>query len=128
MVIWSGNRIPFAQFNPFSITSFGRDMNGEVYMVATGSGEIIKIVDITSSIQTPTKSTQLVIQNPVHETLTLKADISFDVARLVDFGGRTVIEFSAHDRTVNVDQLATGIYLLSVRKGSELFVQKIIIN
>ena len=122
---WQSDTV--AQFSPFSITSFGRDIDGEVYMVATGSGEILKVVDVTSSVSTPNTFGQLIIQNPVQNVLTLKSNISFDTAVLMALDGKIVHEFLKNEKEIRVSHLASGIYIIKMQSGSQLFIQRIII-
>ena len=117
-----------AMFNTGDITSFGRDVSGEVYMIATSSGKIYKIKDKFSSINQVTTIHNLRIKNPVRNQLIIPEEISFLKGKLIAVDGRLVMDIQAGKHVYDVTNLNAGIYLLELMINKEQVVQKLVIE
>ena len=123
---WQADTV--AQFNRFDIVSFGRDNKGEVYLVAAGSGEILKVIDKTSAIREIPTATQIVVENPIDQTLLIKSNIRFDEGQLMDLYGRIHLEFTPTISRYDVSDILPGVYFINLMEGNKQYSQKIIIQ
>lgn len=119
----------------FQISSFGEDVEGELYMAAIGQGIIYRITTNISEVDAQRLGLEEVeiSPNPFQETLNVsgfsgkKGD--FEVC-LYDLQGKTVFKQSeifeaSFSKTYALGKLASGVYFLSIRKGEAFSSWKI---
>ena len=123
---WHADTVTF--FEPFDITSFGRDMNGELYMVGSGSGSIYSIRYQTSSIEEIQSNNRIIIQNPVGQFIQILPDIAFSSGRIFDAQGKQMEIIPGSERNIDVSDWAPGIYFIRLNVADKSVSQKIIIQ
>lgn len=107
-----------------NFTSFGEDVNGELY--AVGSGKVVKIVDSSMGVGDFGKGTVSLYPNPAKGSVMVKTEGMSFPARLEihDVAGKrlSVAALSLAETRLDVSGLATGIYFVNVTDalGSKL--------
>lgn len=125
MVGQSGTTTYSAQLSPdnsLGFTSFGIDMNKELYAAAIFTGEIYKIVDSSLGIDTPAKNGFSLYPNPASGSVSIKtSNASYPLQlTIMDLAGKKLIEnkLQSETATLNVSGLQSGLYLVSIEDPS----------
>ncbi len=115
-----------------SITSFGEDKDGELYL--TNGSTIYRLVDTSLAISEFEKVGFSAFPNPTKGSFVLKSssDITANAIEIFDLSGKlllTIDHLSDNENAISTQNLASGMYLLSV-KGSngEKYTSKLIIE
>jgi glucose/arabinose dehydrogenase len=121
----SGTIVWTPQFSE-SITSFGEDVNGELYV--TGGSRVFKVVDETAAITSITFGEFQLSPNPAKEaaTITSTNQTSIKAVSLTDLSGKTVLTHFANESThvsLVLADLNSGIYLVTVEDINGRFYQ-----
>lgn len=100
-----------------SITTFGEDMNGELYV--TGGGTVFKVVDETADVNQFSLNGLSVSPNPAKDefTITNLQKLQLTKATLVDMSGKQVLVRNLGNtptNTISTLNLINGFYLLTV--------------
>ncbi|MES2557814.1 MAG: PQQ-dependent sugar dehydrogenase [Bacteroidota bacterium] len=100
-----------------SITTFGEDMNGELYV--TGGTIVFKVVDETAEINQFSLNGLSVSPNPAKEEfkITNLQQLQLTKATLVDMSGKEVLTRnleSTPSNTISIANLINGFYMLTV--------------
>ncbi|NDI98679.1 T9SS type A sorting domain-containing protein [Flavobacterium sp. LaA7.5] len=99
-------------------TTFGEDINGELYIAGSGSGNVYRIVDTELSVPGFTNSEFSVYPNPANDLVTIKAgsNIVAHNVTIYDMSGKLLQQnnINSADNTVDVKGLPSGLYLLRV--------------
>ena len=109
--------------NPFSnngITTFGEDVNGELYTAGIGSGTIFKVVDATLGIAENSLSDLKLFPNPTKDTITLEVSNSIIRIQSIDIytiQGKLISsqkDLNSQTTTVSTKEFQNGIYVVKV--------------
>lgn len=100
-------------------TTFGEDINGELYIAGGVSGNIYKIIGGTMSLPETDGSAFSLYPNPATDVVTVKSgnDINLTAAAVYDLSGKLLMQqqFSvSSENTVSVGNLPAGIYLMQL--------------
>ncbi|QYJ69189.1 PQQ-dependent sugar dehydrogenase [Flavobacterium litorale] len=117
----SNAEITYTQpFNGQFFTTFGEDVNGELYIAGGISGNLYKIVDTQLSSTTFNSNAFSVYPNPATNAVTIKTSGATTVAQatIYDVSGKQLLSYSftnnAAQNTFSVSTLPTGLYILNV--------------
>lgn len=110
-------------------TSFGEDIQGELYVAGT-NGIIYHVEDLVSSVSDQSLDQKQILPNPAFETFVIQSDDEIQVAyHIYDQSGRMVSSGkSATNQEIECSQLMEGVYLVewneSVKHVAKLVVLK----
>lgn len=103
---------------PYSFTTFGQDVNGELYLGSLGQGKIYRIVDNDLSVNNQSTISFEVAPNPASRQAQIRlAENSIPaVARIYDMSGKLLLKKRLVRETSQVDisALQKGIYVISI--------------
>ncbi len=104
-----------------SITTFGEDMNGELYV--TGGGTVFKVVDQSAEVNEFSLNGLTVSPNPVKETFVINnlQQLQLTKARLLDMAGKEVLKRDLQNtpsNTISAANLISGFYMLVVEDAN----------
>jgi glucose/arabinose dehydrogenase len=126
------NNITFTEpFDGNYFTTFGEDINGELYIAGGISGAVYKITDTSLSTGSIKNIPFAVYPNPAkNEVFITFKDTTGASASIFDIGGKLLLEQSITTDTARIDTsaLQSGIYLLTVEASGNTFNQKLVIN
>jgi len=101
-----------------NITTFGEDMNGEIYVAVNST--IFKIIDTSLGINTPDMSQFIIYSNPTKSEIVIhKSNKNYPVEiTLFDLNGKMLLQQKTVDKTENTiktNNLSKGFYLLTIK-------------
>lgn len=118
-IVWSNE---FANLTP---TTFGEDINGELYVA--GGNTVYKIRDTSLSINSFDRSTFELYPNPAAAEVYFKTNgIQFPaIAQVLDTTGKIVLEQQVFNEasSISVAQLPTGLYIVSLKDQAGLHIK-----
>lgn len=124
--------ITWAYNAPSTITTFGEDKDGELY-VANG-GTIYKLIDTSLSTDAFTQNKIRMYPNPAKTELFLKNEntIGLKSVKIIDLSGKTILTHELNDselNTINISGIAKGMYLVEVKNETgNYFQSKLVIE
>lgn len=130
------NNIQFA--GPFTggLSSFGEDVNNELYVAALNTGIIHRVIDANLSVDEVTLTQFSLFPNPASSQVTISLSPSIatgfenkeDILRVFDLTGRMVQTtiITASKTTFSVADLPAGIYIAQLENSKQ--TQKLIIR
>ena len=134
-VIDTEGALTFSQaFSNFGfITTFGEDVNGELYVVSADNGIVYKIIDTSLSTDDFAANGLSLYPNPTSSTFTIENKNGFDLKQLQlhDLSGKLLLQqnLTEANTQLNVELLQSGIYLVSVSDTSgNLFTTKLVVK
>jgi glucose/arabinose dehydrogenase len=101
-----------------NFTSFGEDMNGELYV--TNSSVIYKIVDTSTASTTSFENSGFSLYpNPANNSFTIKSTNGNEISKvaLFDVSGKLLLSKEAtknHIQTIDISSLSNGVYIVNV--------------
>ena len=108
--------------NTLSFTTFGLDINKELYIASISTGVIYKVVDTSLGIDDFSKSNISLYPNPATNTVSITTSSSSFPLQLsvMDLSGKTILQnkLQAETTTINVSNLQTGLYLVTTEDSS----------
>jgi len=117
-IVWSN---AFSNLGP---TTFGEDINGELYVA--GGNTVYKIVDTSLATNSFDKDTFELYPNPAQNEVSLKTKgLQFPATlTVVDMTGKTVMTqgLIAETNTVSIASLQTGLYIVSIKDQAGLSI------
>lgn len=122
----------FGQFSGNNFSTFGEDVNGELYVAGHTTGTIYKLVNSSSGINASKKTADLkTYPNPFHNFIHIRTTIGDQspVAMTVsDLQGKVVFhsEITETESTFNLQFLKEGIYFLKLKFLDGLVYSKLI--
>ncbi|MEM9546771.1 MAG: PQQ-dependent sugar dehydrogenase [Bacteroidota bacterium] len=132
---WQGNEV--AQF-PYAVSTFGEDVNGELYIASFSSGEIYHIVgeNIVSTGEIAGLESVHIQPNPTTDNAVIrlnsnqKVDLKF---QLLDITGKVMLTKTAkingeHEELIEMQSYSPGTYILNISSGSNLLSKQIIVR
>ena len=118
IIVWS------SAFSGANITTFGQDINGEVYVGGSGTGVIYKAIDTALSTTSYDKDKFQIYPNPASSELFLKTNgLQFPATlTVVDTSGKTLIQqtIGAETNSISVASLQSGMYIVSINDQAGL--------
>lgn len=105
-------------FGAGGITSFGEDVNHELYLAAFNGGRIYKIKENTVSIEDYNKELFSIFPNPTSGEINIRAYSTLTEIVVLDMFGKKIFELSpdkiSTETTLNLSRLKSGMYIISV--------------
>ena len=100
-----------------SFTTFGEDINGELYIA--NSSTVYKIIDSSLATDSFSKSGLSILPNPVKNEFTINNSnqINLSKTQLFDLSGKLLLSqnlANSASNLINISSLTTGLYLISV--------------
>lgn len=111
-------------------STFGEDMNGELYIAGT-AGQVYKIQDENLSTVDFTDKTISLYPNPANSVVTIVTNLELvKVYELFDITGNKVMSIKTQDISNNLDisKLNSGLYLLKCTIENKVLFKKLIVN
>ncbi len=122
-------------FNNKGWTTFGEDMAGELYIGASSTGEIFRIVDTNLSVDENNLKTIKIFPNPATNYLTIDAlETTTTLSEIIiyDVQGKRIKTISNIDNqkiNVSVSNINSGLYFMEIRDTNKnITTKKLIIN
>ena len=102
-----------------SFTTFGEDINGELYVASAGNGVVYKITDSSLDINNFNKNGLSFYPNPAKTEIFIKntSEITLSKVKIFDLTGKLVLTKAVENTdtpSVNIATLSSGLYLISV--------------
>lgn len=117
-IVWSN---AFSNLDP---TTFGEDINGEMYVA--GGSIVYKLIDTSLATNSFDKETFELYPNPAQNEVSLKTKgLQFPASiTVVDTTGKTVMiqEINSESNTISIASLQTGLYIVSVKDQAGLSI------
>lgn len=107
-------------FDGNSWTTFGEDVNGELYIAAISSGSIYRIKDANLGLEDQNFSQIKIYPNPVNEQLNVAFGTTnnqitdIQVYNIQGQQIKTAISFDAHVSKISTKNMAKGLYIMEV--------------
>lgn len=132
----SGNWVKedIGQFIGSNFSTFGEDVNGQLYIAGVGSGKIYRINDLTTSTIQHEKQTDIkIFQTPYSNKIRIEGSPNmqskmqievFDISAIKHF--EVNVQETEYD--LNLEFLPPGIYLLKITTDGKSQVQKLILG
>lgn len=115
-----------------TITTFGEDKDGELYVA--NSGTIYKLIDTSLGTDSFSRNGLTLYPNPANDTFFLKsnANLGLHSIKIIDLTGKTIMQQELADvetNTVNVSSIAKGMYMVEVNSISgKQFQSKLVVE
>lgn len=98
-----------------SITSFGEDAYGELYVL--GNGKVFKIKGEEMGLLEQNEWKVAIFPNPVSDILTIQSKKSVDLIHIYNRDGRMVKEQMGNTKQIEISDLPSGAYLIVMHYG-----------
>jgi glucose/arabinose dehydrogenase len=121
-IVFSGN----------NFSTFGEDINGELYVASLNNGSIYKIKDTSLGVKTFDNTQFIVYPNPAKsEIIIQKSNENYPtVVTIFDLKGKMLIRQKTENKTVNIiktNHLSKGVYIITIQNDQgKLSTQKLI--
>ncbi|HPW97916.1 MAG TPA: PQQ-dependent sugar dehydrogenase [Flavobacterium sp.] len=131
-LVSSTGSITWALDTPSVITSFGEDVNGELYI--TNGSTVSKIIDTSLSNTNFDKNTIRVYPNPAKTQITIdnSSNTTFNAIQLIDITGKILYaenNLNATSKTINTSHFTAGLYIVVAEDlNGNQFKSKVIIE
>lgn len=107
-------------FTGNNFSSFGEDINGELYVAALNNGTIFKITDTSLGINTFDKTQFIIYPNPTKsEIIIQKSNKNYPTeVTLFDMEGKMLLKKKTENKDVNtikMDNFSKGFYIVTVK-------------
>ena len=130
---WEGKEV--ANLNS-GISTFGEDINGELYVATLSSGRIYKVLGGVLNANDVIKEIEelIISPNPVYDNTNLKIESNESITvefTLVDLAGKLVLNETVDingvfNKTIDLSDQPSGTYILNVNTDKGLVTKKII--
>lgn len=100
-----------------SITSFGVDIDDNLYLTSFGSGAIYKIIDTALGVSDMDENNFIIYPNPATSEIQIKSnDHSFTSFEVFDIRGRSLTsgKLQGSTNTIDVSSFKNGVYFVNV--------------
>lgn len=120
----SNGNLLFFDTSPGGLSTFGVDMNNELYVAGLGAGIIYRVINANLSTEEIDNESLSIYPNPATETVTFRSAAFTDTETLdvYDLNGRLVktVPVAQGQRTFSIVDLSSGFYILKVTSSSEI--------
>lgn len=120
----SGAIVWTTAFSGTNITTFGQDINGEIYVGGSSNGVIYKLRDTALSTTSYDKDKFDIYPNPASNEVFLKTNgLQFPASvTIVDTSGKTLVQqtIDAETNALSIATLQSGLYIVSIKDQSGL--------
>jgi glucose/arabinose dehydrogenase len=119
-------------FTGNNFSTFGEDINGELYIAALNSGTVFKITDTSLALNTFDKTQFVIYPNPAKsEIIIQKSNENYPTeVILFDLGGKILLQQKMENKDVNIiktNLLSKGVYIITIQNDQgQLSTQKLI--
>lgn len=116
----TGGTVTFTNSFTGNFTSFGEDINGELYIAGVSNGIIYKITDTSAGVNDFAKSPFAVYPNPAKDMVSIRKSDAGNAAtwaRVYDVSGKLLLEKQLQDmetNTIVTTTLPAGFYMLNI--------------
>lgn len=106
------NQVVWSYDSPGFITTFGEDVNGELYVAS--SGILYKVIDTSLNTNEFQKSGIVVYPNPVKSILNIKNENNIELSsiKITDLAGKVVLYQNSELSSIEVSEISSGIYII----------------
>ncbi|TXF79195.1 PQQ-dependent sugar dehydrogenase [Chryseobacterium sp.] len=118
-------------FTGNNFSTFGEDVNKELYVAAVSNGKVYKVTTTTLSTAEMLKEKISISPNPASGKIFVKGIKGKDLsAEIINSEGRKVLEVKIiEDLSIDISSLKTGVYFATIKSdGVKIYSQKIIIK
>lgn len=120
----SDGNLSFFDTSPGGLSSFGEDVNHELYVAGLGAGIIYRVIDANLSVETFATQNMSIYPNPAQgeARLYITQFSGKETLNLYDLNGKRVrhIQISQDQTTFSVADLAAGIYIARVSSAPQI--------
>tara|TARA_R110000850_G_scaffold150497_1_gene273161 strand:+ start:52975 stop:54297 length:1323 start_codon:yes stop_codon:yes gene_type:complete len=109
-------------YGPFgglsSITSFGVDVNDNLYLASFGTDAIYKIIDYTLGLPDNNENYFIIYPNPAKTEIQIKSvNYTLNSFEIFDLRGRSLTSGNLHEKTntIDISQFKSGVYFVNVK-------------
>ncbi|WP_121665592.1 PQQ-dependent sugar dehydrogenase [Mesonia aquimarina] len=127
----NGNITYFGPFSSNGFSSFGEDINGNIYVAGLGSGDIYKIIDNNLSISNSARINLKIYPNPAQNQLNLSSKSTISKVEIFSITGKKIEELSPIKKEIQISlqNLANGNYFIKITgENKQQFTKQFIIN
>lgn len=131
----NGGTVTFTSGFTGNFTTFGEDINGELYVAGVTSGIVHKVIDSSAGVDDFSKSPFSIYPNPATDAVSIRRGgdgNTATLAQLYDISGKLLLEKPLQDTEVNtipVTNLPAGFYILNITDSAErIYSHKLMIN
>ena len=120
-----------APFNGSNFSTFGEDMDGELYVAARSQGIIYKITETTAATTLFSGNSVRLYPNPAQNVLNIEAATALPFkVQIFDLSGKRLIQqdITAAQSSVNISGLSAGVYIAELQSGNETTRQKLVVQ
>lgn len=120
----------FGPFSGNSFSSFGEDINGNIYVAGIASGEIYKIIDNNLSVDNSAKINLTIYPNPAQNQLNVTAELMMDKIEVFDISGKSIMKLNPFKKGVSIalENISTGQYFIKITSNQQQFTKQFIVN
>lgn len=108
------------KYNNKGWTTFGEDVNGEIYIAGIESGEVFKIVDTSLNVEDSNQLSISMYPNPTQNLLNFNTSLlkkPLDYIKIYDIHGKQIkLKTSTNNSitTISVNTIANGVYFVEL--------------
>ena len=126
---WDLNFVYKSSFGGNNWTSFGEDINGEIYIAGISSGKIFKIVDNNLSVDEFSTLNFKMFPNPSNNLVEIDVSTANEgLYELYDITGKRVKSFKESGSfNFSVKDLNNGVYFMKCTIDNATFVKKLVV-
>jgi glucose/arabinose dehydrogenase len=134
MMTSSGTLTYSQAFTGNSFSSFGEDVNGELYIASLNNGTISKVIDTSLGITSFDKTQFAIYPNPAKsEIIIQKSNKNYPTeVTLFDMEGKMLLKKKTENKDVNIikmDNFAKGFYIVTVKdEQGHLSIYRLIVE
>lgn len=120
-----------APFNGSNFSTFGEDMDGELYVAARSQGRIYKITETTAATTLFSGNSVRLYPNPAQNVLNIETTgtLPFTV-QIYDLSGKQLVQqdVTTAQSAVNISGLSAGVYIAELKSGNETLRHKLVVQ
>lgn len=114
----SGNLTFHGTFGVSTITSFGVDVDDNLYLTSFGNDAVYKVIDKTLGVSDSDENFFLIYPNPAKTEIQIKStNYTLNSFEVFDVRGRNVTsgKFKENTNTIDISQFKSGVYFVNVK-------------
>ena len=120
-----------APFSGSNFSTFGEDMDGELYVAARTAGIIYKITETTAGTKAFNGASVRLYPNPAQAVLNIEVATAQPFSfQIFDLSGKRLLqqEITSAQSSINISGLSAGVYIAEIQNGSETMRQKLVVK